>query len=1068
MRFARSVCTWFVALSVFVASAGLASGQVPTQQAANRGSVVGRVTTEAGAPLEAVQVRLVGTPLGAQTAADGSYRIANVSPGIYKVLAQRIGYAQRESEDIRVESGQPTTVDLQLATTVLRLQQVVISGVTDPTSGAKRPFSVAKLNAEDIPVPAIGSPTAMLAGKVAGVTVRQGGGPNGETQIQLRNPVSYRANTSPMIIVDNVIQLDNTVGGGGQGFIGQTLEIAPQDIESIEVIRGAAAAALYGQRAANGVISITTKRGASLPTGSTQLTLRTEGGFSTLGQQVPLSTHHRSLVNESNQFIDEFGRVVEVRSQRVNDPNNFIDNEWGVPIYNHIDAFFGTGQTYASSATLGQNTLSTNFNANLSGTRDGGILETESGGVENYSLRMNLDHRFNDKIRVSVGSSFNRRYADLVATGNDIFRRFLDIAPDVDIAQRDPVTGRYLPFPDVINDDEYNPLYSESVLDEWEKRAGMQVNGELSYTVTPWLTFQGLLGYQRSDRYAQLQYEIPGTIDEDNDFSVGQLDLANAYDEAANGQLAARFLNVWGGYTVRSTLQALGTIADRSDVRVFGDTLERATRDLDLTGLTTTQHVFRNQRTLSYLGTLALDYETRYIVEGLYRYDGNSLFGEGERWQPNMRASGAWSIGNEPWWPFAESVPLMKLRYSIGTAGNNPLFEDKFERYIQNAGVLRLFKERLGNDDLIPEKVTEQEIGIDASFHNRFGLELTYARQNTRDLIREDTIVAYTGFDFQVVNLGNIRGDTYEATFEAQWMSRPDFQWSSTLVADRSRSKITEYDRRCALNGFNRQCEGAVFGEMYGNVLVTDKARLSGVHQNETSLAAFDINDEGYVVAVGPGGSWRDGRWGQTVTVNGINYQWGMPIVQSSFDPVTGARIARDVVNMGQALPEMQFGLQNNFFYKGFNLFLQLNGQLGGMIYNVNKQAMYLDEIHADVDQSGKPEYAKKPSQYYTNAQSDWNVGVGGSGLNLATMMEEADYLKVAEVQLGYTFREGVPGLARLGMKRGNISLIGRNLYTITGYGGYDPEVTGNRGARVDDISYPRYRTITLQLGATF
>ncbi len=1070
MRFSRSVVASSGILTALLVSAALASAQEPPPQSANRGAVTGRVTAqEGGGPLEAVQVRLVGTPLGAQTSPDGTYRISNVSEGIYRVEAQRIGYARAQSEDIRVSAGQATTVNLVLATTVLRLQQVVVSGVTDPTSGAKRPFAVAKLNAEDIPVPSIGSPTAMLQGKVAGVTVRQTGGPNGETQIQLRNPTSYRANTQPMIIVDNVIQLDNTVGGGGRGFIGQTLEVAPEDIESIEIIRGAAAAALYGQRAANGVISITTKRGSSLPQGSTQLTIRSETGFQQLGTEVPLSTHHRRLVDQNNQFIDEFGRPVIRMTDRVNDPNNIIDNEWGVPLYDHASDFFGTGQTFVNSATLGQNTLATNFSATLAGTRESGVLKTNSGGVENYSLRMNLDHRFSDKLRVSVGSSFNRRFADLIASGNSVFSDFVDISPDIDITQRDAVTGLPLPFPDPTDDEAYNPLYAEAVLDEWEKRAGMQINGEVSYALTPWLTLQGLLGYQRSDRLQQLQFERPGIIDDENDISVGAFDLGNDFDESANGQLSARFLNVFGGYTVRSSVQALGTVADRQSLRIEGDTLERATRDMDIAALLQSEHIFRNQRTLSYLATAALDYESRYIVEGLYRYDGNSLFGSGSRWQPNYRASVAWSVGEERWWPLANDVPLMKLRYSIGTAGNNPLFEDKFERYLQNPGVLRLFKERLGNNSLVPEEVTEQEIGLEASFRNRFGLELNYARQNTVHAIREDTIVAYTGFDFQVVNSGNIRGETYELTFEAQWMTRPTFQWSSTLVADRSRSKITKYDRLCDIDGFARQCLGAQFGEMWGNGLVRDMSQLPAVHQNAGSLDQFDVNDDGLVVAVGPNGSWRDGRWGTNVVVNGQTYLWGMPILRSTTD-AAGTRINNEIVMMGMALPDFQYGLQNNFFYKGFNLFLQVNGQVGGMIYNERKQQMYLDEIHADVDQAGKPEYAKKPIQYYTSNRSGFNVGLADNDVDdhMDAMMEDADYLKLAEFQLGYTFRTMPAALGRLGLKRGNVALIGRNLFTITGYSGYDPEVPGNRGTRVDEVSYPRYRTMSLQLGLTF
>jgi hypothetical protein len=321
-------------------------------------------------------------------------------------------------------------------------------------------------------------------------------------------------------------------------------------------------------------------------------------------------------------------------------------------------------------------------------------------------------------------------------------------------------------------------------------------------------------------------------------------------------------------------------------------------------------------------------------------------------------------------------------------------------------------------------------------------------------------------------------------TFEGQWVSRPDFQWSTTLVADRSRSKIVSYPRACRnfANdlGFEIECEGYTFGEMYGNRLMTDWSELPVVHQvgglgNGQNLDAFVINDEGFLVAVGKGGSWTDQKWGTEVWVDGVGYDWGIPIAESLHQP-DGQRISRSVHLMGQALPDFQYGLQNNVFWKGFNVFMQINGQVGGMIYNRTAQRMYFDNVHADMDQTGKPDWAKKPTTYYNQDQGAspdaWNVSVGGANsgdeINLATFMEDGDYLKIAELQLGYTLREGLPFLSQLGMKRGNIALIGRNLYTFTGYSGFDPEVGGQRGTRVDETTYPRYRTFSLQFGMTF
>ena len=1091
MRLLRSILAASGALAVF-ASVGFAQAAA---QSAGRGIVTGRVTEASnGNPIPAATVRLVGTPNGTQTGADGTYRIPNVSPAVYKVEVLRVGFSSTQSRDIEVKAGQTVTVDLAMATNVLKLQSVTIAGSSDPTAGVNRPYAATQLTTADMPVVSVGAPLQMLQGKVAGLTMRQDGGPNGGSTIQLRNPVSYRSNTEPLIIIDGIIQLDEAIGGAAparpgttiaasRGFNGNQLEVSAEDIETMEIVRGAAAAALYGQRAANGAIVITTKKGGALPTGTTALTFRGEGGFSRLGNRIPIAKRHPYKLDQDGNYIDAFGRIVP-RSGRINDPDGFLDNDWTVPTYDPIDQFFGTGKTYTSSMNLGQNSLATNFSGSITSQRDEGILRTEGGNVENYTVRLNLGHRFSDRLQLSIGSSFNRRYADLIPGGNDAFRRFTDIRPDVDITQRDS-TGQYLPFPDIVDDDRYNPLYRAAVEDEWEKRGGMQISTDATMVVFPWLTLSGNLGYQRSDRLQQLRFRAPGIIDDDNDESAGEFDIGSDMDEAANGQIGLRFLTLFRGLNFRANASALGSIADVNGFQVEANELDSPARDLDEGAADEFEidHVFRNTRSLSYLGTAALDYESRYILEGLYRYDGNSLLGAGEQWQPNFRASAAWSMAEEPWWPIANDFPLFKLRYSIGSAGNNPLFDDRFEVYTGSVDT-RLVKDRLGNGDLVPEEVLEQEIGLDISFRNRFGLELTFAHQKTTNAIREDTIVAYTGFTTQVKNLGDITGNTIEATFEAQWITRQNFQWSSVFIADRSRSKITSYPRQCRNFGndlgFEIECEGYVFGQMYGNKLMTDVSELSGVHQvgglgNGLRLNEFVINDEGYLVAVGPGGSWQDQKWGTEVWVDGVGYDWGIPII-NSLSQADGQRISRRVFYMGQALPDFQFGFQNNLRWRNFNLFAQLNGQVGGMVYNRTAQRQYYDIIHPDMDQFGKPDYAKKTVAYYNQDQGSspaaWNVSLaganGGDEINLGTFMEDAGFVKLAELQLGYTFRNNIPALNRLGIKRGNVSLIGRNLFTITGYSGYDPEVGGQRGTRVDETTYPRYRTLSVQLGMTF
>ncbi|MES2521607.1 MAG: SusC/RagA family TonB-linked outer membrane protein [Gemmatimonadota bacterium] len=1047
------------------ATTRVAAQQAPRTQQANLGSVTGTVTRDGSTtPIDQAQVKIVGTSLGALTNAQGRYTIPNVSPGIYAVEAIRIGMAPKRVADVRVTAGTPTTVNIGLAERALMLDAVVATGLTDPVSGAKAPFSVARLSAADLPVPSTGDALAGLSGKVAGVTIRAGAQPGSDLSIQLRAPTSFRGNTQPMIIVDGVIQLQDDPSLQSRGIAGSDLDLNPEDIASVEVVRGAAAAALYGQRAASGVIVIKTKRGESTPQNTTTIMLTNETGMSRVGNRIPVTKSHRFLVDPSNQFIDIFGRPTLGRNY-VLDPDGFIDNRWGVPTYDHLDQMFGSGSTMSNNLSISQSSLSTNFNVQVGGSSESGILKTPKGGVDRYNIRINLDHRVGDKLSLGFGTYYNRQFQRVSGEGaaNTILRAF-DIGPDIDLRAIDPSTGRYIAFPDGTNAATFNPIFGELQRDSWNKRAGLQSSMDVTYRPTSFLSLTSQFGYQRSDRQAQLQFLQPGTFNNTGTVSPGELDIAADFDESFNGEVRAQLLKALGSWTARSSVAVLGTIINNNGWEVRGDTLLQPQADLDFGRRFEADQVIRDQRTRSYNVTAGVDYKAKYIFDALYRKDGNSLFPPSSRWNDNMRVSGAWLLAEEPWWKF-EAIPSFKLRYSLGTAGNNPLFADQYETYAQNAGTERIFKQDMGNIALVPEKVTEQEVGFDMNIKNRFGLQFSFVRVYTQNAIRADTISSYTGFDTQVKNLGDLLGRTYEATLEAQWVQRRNFSWSSTLVVDRSRIKIAKYPRLCgAADGgsLERECEGYVFGELWGASLARDANQLSPRHVTSNSLGQFQQNDDGLLVAVGPNGSWTDGKWGQNVVVDGITYQWGMPIIVGNYD-AAGLRAGNKAVRIGQSNPDAQIGLTNTVVLGNWNFFMQMTGQLGGLLYNRARERLYDIEVHEDVDQAGKPAHTKKPSVYYTNNPVAASGSTGlAPGVRVDWFAEESQYLKIAELQARYRF-DKVPGvLGSVGIKRASVALTARNLFSFTKYSGQDPEA-GTATSRVDDIAYPRYRTFSLR-----
>ncbi len=1113
MNLRRSV---FALLRLSFPSAILLTGQLHAQtqqQATNRGSITGTVKdASTGAPLGLVNVVIDGTALGTVTASDGRYTIANVSPGIVTLKATRIGYSPTTVADLRVTSGPPTTRDITLSVQALILTGVVSTGLTDPGSGTKNPFSVASVGREKLEVASFNSPLEALVGKVASLQIRGGNSPGSDVNIQIRNPLSITGFTQPLIIIDGVIQMQDDPTIGARAINGNVLDLQAENIETVEVVRGAAAAALYGQRAANGVINITTRKGTDLALGSTRMTLGNEGGFSQIARQLPISRHHYKLVDENNQFVDAAGRPITVIQSDffVDDPNRFVDNEWGVPIYDNVSALFKIGYSLRNTLSLSQNSLATNFSISGAVQQESGVMR-EGGGSSSQNVAINLDYRGGSSLSAGTGISYNRSYtADLAvnpegAGNNNAFLNAQNVCKCVDLRAIDPETGTYFSHPDgggtiggLANG--VNPLYFESHRDEWHRGIGLQVNGNTTFRPTSVFSLNVRGGYNRADREEQLKWIPIGTLYDTGSRSAGEFDIAQSLDEQYNGRATAGILAGLGGWTVRANLATGGTMQKRNSIEIVGDTLRQDQPDFNFIRRTQVGSIIRDTRQIDYAANLALDYNQKYIVDVVYRTDGSSLLPPDTRWNANGRASAAWSVSEEPWWPFADFT-LFKPRYSIGTAGNNPTFAARFELYNQNTGtgVVRVSKSNLGNDAIAPEEVTEQEFGLDMTFRNRYSLSLTYVRNTVKNQIRPDTILAYTGFDTQQSNLGDLRGDTFEATLEAQWIQSRNLRWSSTLVLDRSRQTITSYPRLCnssvgnvntASSTYQRYCEGFVFGQIFGRYHMMDNSELAPVHQCGSFLNSagatvqggctadthFQLNDEGYLVAVGPGGSWTDMRWGQEFEIDGVEYEWGLPIYGTRFDS-DGLPDGPASKVLGNGLPDVSFGFGNQVTAGRFTFSLQTVGQLGGRIFNQAKVRAMNREDHVILDNFGKPDYLKKTIDYYIQGETccdpdEGNYGGLTSGEVLAypLFVENGTFLKLSELRIAYRMDQGLPLLRKLGMTSGSIALASRDLFTLTNYSGYDPQVSNpdNTSGRVDRAVAPNYRNLTIQLRLNF
>jgi TonB-linked SusC/RagA family outer membrane protein len=1027
------------------ALAGAQTGRISgTVTRANSSAPGPDTRISAPVPVPDATVTVTGTRLRAITDANGRYTIVDVPAGVHSVDIRRFGYQPRVVANITVTADASTTADVELQTAVLNLEAIVTTGVVDPTSGTRVPFTVGRVDAASLPVPATNA-IESIQGKVAGVTVVPTGQPGSGTNILLRSPTSINKSNSPLIVVDGVIQ--------SQSFNASTADLEAMDVESIEVVKGAAAASLYGSRAQSGVIQIRTKRGSEGVQGATRFNVRSEMGTNQLGGKIDWAQSHYYLTNANGEYVDAAGTVVP-RANRVARPvyERFQDVTYRDQVYDQVDRFFDPGQFSKNSFNIAQNSGKTNwFFSGVESREDGVVLE--SGRYLQRDMRINLDHRPSDRFSFSISgyhslSNRNELYGDT-------FFDLINQAPDVDLRIPDPDGTPYL-FQGDPEGREENPLYVLATEDSKRRRSRTQGSLSGRFSAYNWLTFDGDLSYDRSDRRNNFFLDQGKKTEGFALGGLGEISETSGLTTAFNTSASANLLGAVGNFTLRSTLRALME-RERNDVSTASGT-DFAVPGVPSLNNTRTRFVSGSTeeiRSTGFFVTGGADYSGRYIVDALIRRDGSSLFGENERWNTYHRLSGAWRLSQESWWMFND-IGEFKLRASQGTAGGRPSFNDQYETFTFNSagGVT---KQNLGNANLKPELATETEIGIDMIFRQRYSLQLSRAQTKVVDQLIQVPLAGFYGYGSQWQNAGTIEGNTLEATLEAQVIQRPNVAWRLGLVADRSRHKVTEFDRPCfSTNTIAYRCAGVTLGAMYGFSFIKDASLLPadvGARANE-----FVRNDEGLLVWVGldasgnpknyTQGSTPTGGWGSSATIGANTYGWGMPITQK--DPTTGSAA---LVHIGDGNPDYRWGMTNNVTWKSFDFYALVDVQAGGQAYNQTNQRMYQWARSGDVDQGGKADGDKKPIEYY--------VALYAANDPTDYFVEDAGYVKLREVSVRHRLGGRALNLMRgVGARGVSLSLIGRNLFTATNYKGYDPEVGGTI-VRLDSFDYPRYRTFT-------
>ncbi len=1048
---------------------------IPSLATAQEGEITGTISdanTEQSLP--GASVLIVESQVGTSADVDGEYTISGVEPGEKTLRVSFVGY-QTVEQTVTLEPGETVTADFQLQSTAQDLEEVVVTGVSGETPQSKLSFSVDQVDEGQLDEVVGSNPMSALAGKVAGANiVSNSGAPGAGTSVRLRGTTSLFGSNEPLFIVDG------TILGADQ------VDLGAFDIKNIEVVKGAAASSLYGSRAQNGVINITTKRGQGAELGETQVTVRSEFGVSDLpGSPTPNSATELAT-NDQGQIVDSDGNPVNWPNGAISSdgPNNtaFYDTKFSnlerkdgtsYNTRNPFEQFYNPGNSITNFVGISRNEESTNFRLSFTDTREEGPVQGEvtTDGYNRQNFRMNVDHRLNEDLEVSASGTFVQSTNDDPQVLDEqgfpaVFFGLRFTNPLSDLTERGE-DGR-LEFQADPQGLEENPLYLIEETTREQNRSRFLGNVSAEYSPVEWLTASGKVAFDRSDRDNSLFFDKDfETIDSDP-VEQGATHVRNWVEEDLNASTTLTFTETFGERTTRASAKLQYEDSEFNFNQVEGNNLAASgIPDLDnVSGDKQLESIEEEVRTRSGYFSVNADYGDRYIVDALIRRDGSSLFGPEERWQTYGRVSGAYRVSEEPFWNI-DAVSEAKIRFSYGTAGGRPDFQDRFETFTIQDGSFS--KNTLGNDQLKPELQTQRTYGLEVGLFERVFFEVAYVDTKVEDQIVDVPLEGAIGFAERVENAGTIESNTWEASLSTDIIRSQDFSWSLGGNLSRTRQEITEFGANPFRTGPQDRFRFGVgdLGEMFGNRFVesTDQLREMGYDP-----ALFDKNDDGLMVPVGQGNTAQDGFngdaggpctgegcWGTSVSTSQGGLDWGIPI---KFQNEEGEQL----FGIGNSLPNFNANINTTLQYRGFSLYALISHQNGGDVYNYTKQYSFRDGRAAAQDDSETPQELKKPTTYYETLYD-------ATGSN-QFFVEDATFTKLRELSLSYTF-DGSQLTSFFGaanpVERLRVRLVGRNLFTITDYDGIDPEVGDTVGGpgensdaslfRVDNFNFPNTRT---------
>ncbi len=1052
-------------------------------------TITGKVTDEDGKAVSGASVITKGSKKGVQTGKDGSFSITAPAAGTVSLTISSVGY-----KTLTI-TATDNSLDVKLQKDITTQDEVVVIGY-QTVKKKDLMASVSSVGAKDLKDIPINSAAEALNGRLAGVTATTAeGSPDADIRIRVRGGMSITGDNSPLYIVDGM-QVENGLS-----------TISPQDIQSIDVLKDAAATAIYGARGANGVIVITTKSGKP---GRMMVSYNGFLGVKQLAKRLKVLSPYEYVIYQSERargssadsltFTKNFGTTWDTLANY----RNIADVDW------QGETFGRTGISTTHNVAVSGGTKKATYSFGYTYNNDKAIVINSN--YKRHLLNFKGDYKINKYVKLGLGG----RYTNQDVTGAGVsdskgssynrlrnavkYRPFLSTTQDLDDPDplADPNVGNGLNL--------YNPVALANAEYRNKKTDAYNINASVTVNITKTLSFKSTVGYDYN-QFADLQFSdsiTPFAIIQGGKKPVAGLDTvtrktytnSNVLTWSVKGYKKIHDFDVILGQETYDLRTETRSSLFRNFPLLIApkDALNQTNLGVPFAGfpkLNKTRYT-----NLSFFSRVSYTLLKKYLFSFNVRADGASKFAPGRQWGYFPAGSFAWKVKNEDFLKNSKVITDLKLRYGYGVVGNNRINDYLFLTTFRNDGGLyyginnqsiqAYYSSGLVNQLLKWESTQNSNFGIDLSLFGRVDLSVDYYRNKSKDLLLNVPIASTFGYTSQLQNIGKTTNEGLEVQLNAILLrKRNNLNWTANFNISFNRNEIaglgtnqTQFFPAASWGVSGQPTDyvqrigspvGSIFGLVTNGFYTTDDFDYNPVTSVYT-LKTGVVSNASIIGTVQPGSI-------KFADLNG--------------DGVVDINNDRKII--GNPTPKFTGGLNQQFTYKNWDLSLFLNFSVGNDVYNANKieftngytnNANMLDimenrwrVVTADgataqyVNGSGQvigiaPSLLKELNKNATIWQP---LRSAGAFYPHSWAIEDGSFLRLNNLTIGYSLP--VNKLIGLRMSKLRFYFTGNNLALITNYTGYDPEVSVRNNPLtpgLDYSAYPKSRTYVFGINASF